>query len=79
MDVCLSPQWKINAWQRHKILSVPSDWRGARHESNHAMDGSITHLVKWRSLASMLRCRMHIRVKAEPISLVAPDNKTNER
>lgn len=36
------------------------------------MTASITHLVKCRSLASMLRCLMHIRVKAEPMSLVAP-------
>lgn len=31
-----------------------------------------THLVKWRNFASMLRCRMHILVRAEPTSLVAP-------
>lgn len=33
-----------------------------------------TYLVNWRSLASMLRCLMHILVRAEPISLVAPGN-----
>lgn len=31
-----------------------------------------TYLVKWRNFASMLRCRMHILVRAEPTSLVAP-------
>lgn len=30
------------------------------------------YLVKWRSFVSMLRCRMHILVRAEPTSLVAP-------
>lgn len=30
------------------------------------------YLVNCRSLASMLRCRMHMRVSAEPMSLVAP-------
>lgn len=29
-------------------------------------------MVNCRSLASMLRCRMHMRVSAEPMSLVAP-------
>lgn len=33
-----------------------------------------SYLVNWRSLASMLRCLMHILVRAEPISLVAPGN-----
>lgn len=31
-----------------------------------------THLVNWRSLVSMLRWRMHMRVSAEPMSRVAP-------
>lgn len=31
-----------------------------------------TYLVKWRNFASMLRCRIHILVRAEPTSLVAP-------
>lgn len=33
----------------------------------------ITHLENCLSLDSMLRCRIHILVKAEPISLVAPE------
>lgn len=36
--------------------------------------GCASYLVNWRSLASMLRCLMHILVRAEPISLVAPGN-----
>lgn len=64
--------------QTYKILSLPSDWRGVRHETSHAIVGSFTHLVKYRSLASILRCRMHIRVKAEPMSLVAPGKKINK-
>lgn len=38
-----------------------------------------TYLVKWRNFASMLRWRMHILVRAEPMSLVAPwdDNTEN--
>lgn len=32
-----------------------------------------TYLVKCRNFASMLRCRMHILVRAEPMSLVAPE------
>lgn len=35
-------------------------------------DPAPSYLVNWRSLASMLRCLMHIRVRAEPMSLVAP-------
>lgn len=31
-----------------------------------------THLVNCRSFVSMLRCRMHMRVSAEPMSRVAP-------
>lgn len=31
-----------------------------------------TYLVKWRNFVSMLRCRIHILVRAEPTSLVAP-------
>lgn len=38
------------------------------------MTGS--YLVNCRSLASMLRCLIHILVRAEPISLVAPARKT---
>lgn len=37
-----------------------------------AEDTDDTYLVKWRNFASMLRCRMHILVRAEPTSLVAP-------
>lgn len=33
--------------------------------------------MKWRSLASMLRCRMHILVRADPMSLVAPERDHN--
>lgn len=31
-----------------------------------------TYLVKWRNFASMLLCLIHILVRAEPMSLVAP-------
>lgn len=41
------------------------------------MTGS--YLVNCRSLASILRCLIHIRVRAEPISLVAPAKKTQPR
>ena len=34
-----------------------------------------SYLVKCRSRASMLRWRMHIRVRAEPTSLVAPGGR----
>lgn len=34
-----------------------------------------THMENWRSLASMLRCLMHILVRAEPMSLVPPEKK----
>lgn len=35
----------------------------------------MSYFVNWRSLASMLRCLMHILVRAEPMSLVAPGRK----
>lgn len=34
-----------------------------------------THMENWRSLASMLRCLMHILVRAEPMSRVPPESK----
>ncbi len=37
-----------------------------------------THMENWRSLASMLRCLMHILVRAEPMSLVPPENKQRD-
>lgn len=36
------------------------------------------HLENCLSLASMLRCRMHIRVRAEPISLVPPGRERSK-
>lgn len=36
------------------------------------------YLVKWRSLASMLRCLIHMRVSADPMSLVAPTGDTRD-
>ena len=41
--------------------------------------GHGSYLVNWRSLASMLRCLMHILVSAEPMSLVAPGNTKKAR
>lgn len=37
-----------------------------------------THLVNCRSLVSMLRWRMHMRVSAEPISRVAPGEASTQ-
>lgn len=36
-----------------------------------------THLVNCRSLVSMLRWRMHMRVSAEPMSRVAPGKEAS--
>lgn len=36
-----------------------------------------SYLVKWRSLVSMLRCLIHMRVSADPMSLVAPTGDIN--
>lgn len=36
------------------------------------------YLEKWRNLASMLRCLMHILVRAEPMSLVAPSQRQKQ-
>lgn len=38
-----------------------------------------THLVNCRSLVSMLRWRMHMRVSAEPMSRVAPGEASAQR
>lgn len=43
-------------------------------EGSNSKRRTLSYLVNWRSLASMLRCLMHILVRAEPISLVAPGN-----
>lgn len=45
-----------------------------RREGRKVNGGHGSYLVNWRSLASMLRCLMHILVSAEPMSLVAPGN-----
>lgn len=48
---------------------------GGKKQSKKNKMKHISYLVNWRSLASMLRCLMHILVRAEPMSLVAPGIK----
>lgn len=46
---------------------------------SHTHTHRCTHMENWRSLASMLRCLMHILVRAEPMSLVPPaDQRTRQ-
>ena len=49
-------------------LHVPYRWGHYNHRVIY-----LTYLVKTLSLFSILLCRMHSRVKAEPISRVAPE------
>lgn len=62
-----------------KHIKFTTSWllmrKRSRWEEEGGQERRAAYLVNWRSLASMLRCRMHILVKAEPISLVAPGNK----
>lgn len=62
-------------------LSRSALWAGARgsgppwrcpRDTPPSPTAAPTHLVNCRSLVSMLRWRMHMRVSAEPISRVAP-------
>lgn len=46
--------------------------------SSRHRGAALAYLVNCRSLASMLRCRMHMRVSAEPMSLVAPAEGVRE-
>lgn len=56
--------WKREVWLALMGYSI----RSAKERKD------VAYLVNWRSLASMLRCLMHILVRAEPMSLVAPGN-----
>lgn len=56
------------------IAHLKNTERKDREQQERGMTQS--YLVNCRSLASMLRCLIHILVRAEPISLVAPGKKT---
>lgn len=72
----------VEEWQRERKVNR---WNGTLKHNNplkakkkkekialERQNTGDTYLVKWRNFASMLRWRIHILVRAEPTSLVAP-------
>lgn len=72
----------MKEWQRERKVNR---WNGTLKHNNplkakkkkekialERQNTGDTYLVKWRNFASMLRWRIHILVRAEPTSLVAP-------
>lgn len=77
-------QWRLQNKRRRDGVWEHNNPLRAGEERKLQWKGKIerkggTYLVKWRNFASMLRWRMHILVRAEPTSLVAPKRKREEQ